>query len=217
MTASSPPLAEPKKFLFDQVFEADGTVTSLAERSAFRFTEEDLAAARAEGRREGLADAQAKAQAALAASIDECARAAASLSAALTLETRTLRVEARELALAIARRACGVALAAYGEQRIIAAFDAALEDLASEPRIVVRVPAQGLDAVRERLHSVADSHGFGGALVVRAQEGAGPGDVVIDWGDGARAIETADVFSRLEEALRAADLACAAAVEGSEP
>lgn len=196
-------MAEIRKYAFDMEFDPKGGAATLA-RSAARFTQADLDAARAEGVNAGRADAQAKAEQAVAAQMQSCAQALARLREALSAETRLLRAEARTLALALARQAAEAALDAYGDERITAAFDLAMEDLGAQARIVVRVGAEALERLRPALEEIAEAHGFAGALVLRPLPSAAPGDVMIEWGEGAIAIDLYDAFERLDAALAAA-------------
>ena len=53
-----------------------------------------------------------------------------------------------------------------------------------------------------RIGKLADSFGYGAAVVVRADNGVRPGDVKIVWGDGSITIDREDALNRLEASLR---------------
>jgi flagellar assembly protein FliH len=190
-----------RKYAFDLVFDAAGHTTLREDRHARRFSEEELEMARAEGERAGRAEAQAAAETALAAQLEAAARAAQRLEAALLAETALLRQEAARLAFAMAAKVSGRALEAFGSERVIEAFDQALETLGDETRIVVRIRPDAVDRLRPRLQETAKAHGFAGTLVVRAADAAGAGDVTIEWADGAMSLHTEALLARLEDAL----------------
>lgn len=192
---------EIRKYAFDLVFDAAGHTTLREDRQARRFSEEELEMARAEGERAGRADARAAAEAALAAQVEAAARSAQRLEAALQAETALLRQEAARLAFAMASKVAGRALEAFGAERVIEAFDLALERLGEESRIVVRVRPDAVERLRPRLQETAKAHGFAGTLVVRGAERAGAGDVTIEWADGAMSLHTEALLARLEDTL----------------
>lgn len=197
--AAKPP--EIRKYAFDLVFDAAGHTTLRDDRQARRFSLDDLEKARAEGERAGRADAQAAADAALAAQIEATARATQRLEAALAAETALLRQEAAKLAFAMAAKVSGRALEAFGADRVVDAFDKALDKLGDETRIVVRVRTDAVERLRPRLLEAAKAQGFTGTLVVRAADKMGPGDVTIEWADGAMSLHAEALLARLEDAL----------------
>jgi flagellar assembly protein FliH len=189
------------------VFDAGGGTTQREDRHAKRFSAVDLEAARAEGLAAGLADAQAAADQAMAQQIKASSAAMVELYRALEAETVALRREAVTVAVAAARKVAGRALEDFGEARAIEVFDTAMETIGDQPRLVVRLPAASLERVRPALTEAAEAHGFSGALVLRPLPGSVPGDVVIEWADGAMAVSQAEVFARIDELLAQGDWA----------
>lgn len=194
-------LAEVRKFPFDVVFDAAGGSSLLKDSAAKRFSQSDLDAARAEGEAAGRADALAQAERAIEAQLKGCANAAAQLCAALDAELAALRQEAAMLALAMARKAAGRALEEFGVARAVDAFDVALEGLSESARLVVRLAPGALERARPRLQEAAKAHGFEGVLVLRPLPGAGPGDITIEWGDGAVCFSGEALLARFEAAI----------------
>jgi flagellar assembly protein FliH len=185
-------------------FDPHGGAVSQSVHAVKRYVQSDLDAARAEGLALGRADAAAKAEQAVAQQIQACAQAMMQMQRALQAETRMLREEARVLAMARARQAAEAALDAYGDERLAAAFDVALETLGAQARVVVRLAPDALERIKPVLQETAAAHGFSGSLVLRPLPAAAPGDVVIDWGDGAIAIDLYDAFERLDRAVETA-------------
>ncbi len=198
-------LAEVRKFAFDLVFDAAGGSTQRVDSTAKRFSMDEVEAARAEGLAAGRADAQAQGERALAAQLEACAQAMTRLQAGMEAEVAALRREAAQLALAMTRKAAGRALEDFGPSRIADALDAALETLGDTARLIVRLSPNTLERARPLLEQTAQAHGFSGAMVLRALPGAGPGDVTIEWSEGAISFETAALLARFEAALAEED------------
>jgi flagellar biosynthesis/type III secretory pathway protein FliH len=192
-------LAEARKYAFETVFEASGAIVTQA--ATRRFAQTDLDAARAEGLAAGRSDAQAKADMVLAGQLQALAEAIGETREALRAHAGELRAEAARLALQLARKVADAALSQFGEARALAALDAALEGLANHPRIIVRLNPHSAHALSAPIEDLAERHGLKGALIVRPDPEAGMGDIRIEWGDGAMAINAQEAFSRLEAAL----------------
>jgi flagellar biosynthesis/type III secretory pathway protein FliH len=185
-----------RRYAFDTVFDADGAIVSEG-AAAPMYSADDLARERAAGFEEGRSSETARAEALAAVALASIAESCARLTDRSLEERRALMRDAGGLALAAARKAAGAALVAFGEDRIVAAFDAAFETFIQTPRIVVRV-APGMESVRDRLEGAARDHGFAGALIVRADATHAAGDVSIDWGEGAVSLSAAEAFARIE-------------------
>jgi flagellar assembly protein FliH len=198
-------MGEVRKYAFDTEFAPDGTV--LRDVSAgvrARLTAQEVEAERAAAFRAGQQDSLAAAERASAEAAQAIVLAAQSLLARLDEETRLLRREAAEAALATARAIAGAALEEFGEARAAAAASAAMEMLPMQPRFIVRVASALADGVRTRLEAAAQEHAFAGALLVRGEDGLAKGDVAIDWSDGAVIIERADIEARARALVEAA-------------
>lgn len=185
-----------RRYAFETVFDADGAILSEG-AAAPMYSAEDLARERAAGFEDGKQSEIARAEAQAAAALASLADSAARLTARSVEDRRAAMEDASRLALAAARKVADIALAAHGEERIAAALDAAFESFIQTPRLVVRV-APGAEGVRARLEEAAKDHGFSGALVVRPEPAHGPGDVTLDWGDGALTLSAAEAFARIE-------------------
>ena len=86
----------------------------------------------------------------------------------------------------------------------MAALEALARELQAEPRLIVRVAPD----LRERLQGVLDhtaqSVGFEGQILARAEPGMAPAAFVLDWGDGKAAFDPQDAAARVAAALDAA-------------
>jgi len=185
-----------RRYAFETVFGADGAILSEG-AAAPMYSAEDLVRERSAGFADGVQSEIARAEAQAADALAALAEAALRLIEQSGADRREAMQEASRLALAAARKVADIALGAHGETRIIAAIDAAFESFIQTPRLVVRV-APGAESIRPRLEQAATEHGFAGALVVRPEPGHGPGDVTLDWGDGALTLSAAEAFARIE-------------------
>jgi flagellar assembly protein FliH len=198
-------LSNVRKFMFDTEFAADGAVLRDPARGEFqRFTPAEIEAARASAYEEGKGDALAKAERASAEALAALAAHARAIITRLDGLAQSLRAQGAEIALAAARKIAGEALDQFGEARALAAAEAAMETLPQGPRLIVRVAKGSEEALRPRLEAAAKERLFEGALVVRGDEGGAPGDVEIDWSEGAIVIERADIEARIEALVAAA-------------
>jgi flagellar assembly protein FliH len=188
-----------RRYAFETVFDADGAILSEG-AAAPMYSAEDLQRERAAGFEEGRRSETARAEALAAAALASIAASAAKLADRTTEERRAIMEDAARLAMAAARKVAGAALDAFGEERVVAALDAAFETFIDTPRIVIRV-APGEEAVRARLEETARNHGYSGALVVRAEPSLRAGDVILEWGEGALALSADDAFRRIETIL----------------
>lgn len=191
-----------RAYAFDTVFDTDGAVLREGARArlySFDEVEQERASAFAAGREDESNRAARETAAALAA----IAAAARDLADRTGADRRATMRDAAGLALAAAKKAAGAALERFGEVRISAALEDAFEAFVGAPRLVLRVAPQLADA-RARLDSIARDHGFDGALIVRADPAVRIGDVVLDWGDGAIAHDSAEAMAQIEALVMAA-------------
>lgn len=186
-----------RRYAFETVFDTDGAILSEGV-TAPMYSAAELERVREEGFEAGRTSETVRVEAEAAAALAEIARSIALLCERTTADRRAMAEDAARLALAAARKVAGIALDAFGEDRIVAALDDAFESFVHAPRIVVRVGA-GMDGLRARLDEVAQGHGFPGTLVVRAEAGQQRGDVSIDWGEGAMTLSSEDAFLRIED------------------
>jgi flagellar assembly protein FliH len=209
-------LTNARKFMFETEFAADGTVLRDPTRNEFRrYEAKEVEALRAGAYEQGKTDALVEAERASGAALDKLAADMKAHLARLEATVQALRVQSAQIALAAARKIAGEALDQFGEARVIAAIEAAMDALPEGPRLNVRV-APGLEAtLRERLEGAAKARGFEGAIVVRADARIAKGDVEIEWTEGALACERRDIEARVE-ALVAAALAASAEEHASD-
>lgn len=184
-------------FGFDRVFASDGTVLRDGVRVKRLLT---------------LSEAQEQADAAAAQALKsdtaEASRAAAEALKALTgriqailsrmdAESEAIRADAARLAVAAARQIAGAALAAHGDETVLACATSIMDDLRAEPRIAVRVAPALADVIAERLYAEADRMGLEGAVIVRSDDEIASGDCVLEWRSGSVERTASDIEARI--------------------
>ncbi|MBL8551392.1 MAG: hypothetical protein JNJ73_15515 [Hyphomonadaceae bacterium] len=206
----------PRKYLFETEFAADGTVLRDPARNEFkRFEAKEVDALRATAYDKGKADALVEAERASAAALEKLANDMKTELARLEATVQSLRVQGAEIALAAARKIAGEALDQFGEERAIAAVEAAMDALPAGPRLLVRIAPTLEATLRARLETAAKARAFEGALLVRPEPKLAKGDVEIEWSEGALVCERGDIEARVE-ALVAAALAASAEKQASD-
>ena len=194
----------PRPFAFDTVFDDAGSIAYQPPVRRKHYSAEEVEAARVAGFAEGERSAVAEAEGRAADALADIARATRSALGALQGVAHGHRVDAANLALAAARRIADAALDQFPEAPLVAALEALARELQAEPRLIVRVAPD----LRERLQGVLDhtaqSVGFEGQILARAEPGMAPAVFVLDWGDGKAAFDPQDAAARVAAALDAA-------------
>jgi flagellar biosynthesis/type III secretory pathway protein FliH len=108
------------------------------------------------------------------------------------------------VAIAAARRISGAALDAYGHERAISAVDAAMDALRHQPRLVVKLPSADVAFLQPRIDTMAETHAYAGAVLVRGDDKLRAGEVVIDWSDGCVRMSPEETFERINALVDAA-------------
>jgi len=178
----------PVKFTFDADFNSTPARQKQALPPAPSFSEDELNAARAVARAEGVAagraEQAAETEARLAQSLEQVASQLAALRDRLAEDEQRLRADAAALGHAIARRLCEALTAQFPLAEMEALVGESLTDLRDEPRVIIHVADSLLDEARRRFEALAADMAFPGQLVVLADRRLAPGDVSIDWTNG---------------------------------
>jgi flagellar assembly protein FliH len=194
--------AAPRKFIFDTEFASDGTVVRAGDTFRQSYSRAEMETMTAAAFEKGKNDETARANAMMAEATRRIADSLQKLVGGLRDEALALRTEAADMALACARKVADAAIAQYPEEEIVAAIEDAMNVLRDSPRLMVGVSADLQAQMQERIGQLADSFGYGAAIVVRADNGVRPGDARIVWGDGSITIDRDEALNRLEAALR---------------
>lgn len=208
---SSPPSA--RKFLFDRSFGEKAAAARQAERERPKpiYTQEQLDAAREEGRQEGYAAGhQARLQeqeAALAVLVSGIESALAKLMAESETLLKGHLVEARDLALAVVRRLLPTWTARHGLEEIDSVITRAVADMGREPRLVIRVAESQFDAVQARLKSITEQQAYAGKIVLLGEALLGPSDCRVEWADGGVERDMQALWQKIDELVAASNSA----------
>jgi flagellar assembly protein FliH len=194
-------MAPARKFTFDTEFtgDEDRQAPSARARQKRTLTTEELEALTASARREGASSASILAAEQLDRTI---AALTISVRAALDnshAEVETLRAEAAEIAMAMARKIAPAALSALPAGDVEIALRQAMHQAIGEPRITLRAAPQVVEVLETRLAAIAHEEGYEGRVMIAADPAMQGADCRIEWrGGGAERSE-----QTIEEALNA--------------
>ena len=151
----------------------------LVEEKAKAFAEGE-----AHGREAALAEASANVEQRCCELLEEIAQ---KLPDSLRAEESAYSAASRE-SLALARATLNKLFPRLEQRAALAEVEALVEtslaQLRQEPRIVLRLPDDLLDPMRDRLDTLTHSHGFEGKVVLLADPELGPSDVRVEFADG---------------------------------
>lgn len=194
--------ASPRKFVFETEFSTDGAVVRTGDTFRQSYSRAEMDTLTAAAFEKGKNEETVRANAMMAEATRRIADAMQTIVGTLRDEAVALRTEAADMALACARKVANAAIAEYPEEEVVAALEDAMNVLRDSPRLMVGVSADMQEQMQVRIGQLAESFGYGAAVVVRADNNVRPGDARIVWGDGAITIDRDDALNRLEAALR---------------
>lgn len=175
------------RFGFDTAFAEPGS-DSAGSRQSRSFSQTDLDEARRDGfdkgQIEGRDDALNGIEARIAAQLEDMAcQITQMLQAWGEVEDRMLR-EAAIMAHAVAGKLAPGLIAKAPIAEIETLVTQVVEERTQEPRLVVRICEQDLEAARERIEQLAQAHGFAGDVILLAEDGMTGGDCRVEWAEG---------------------------------
>jgi len=200
----------PARFLFDQDFGAPPVPKAAAapQGPAMVSLEDHEAAlkkAETSAFRRGEADGRKAARDADSARLTAAVESlGARLAEALAQADSRAAVTEREgvaLALALARKIAGAAVARAPMAEIEAAAEACFLELRQAPHVAVRVTPDVVERVREQLASMAHERGFAGRLIVLGDPDVAKGDVRLEWADGGVVRDSEAVARAIDDAI----------------
>ena len=194
-------MANIRKYAFETEFGPDGAIVKDA---APKLTPEEIEAERAAAYERGKQDAVAQAERQAAAALQALADAASAVLTRLDAESQSMRAEAAHVAIAAARKIAGAALDAFGEERAVAAIEAAMDALRHQPRLVVKLSPEVAENLKPRIAEMCETHAYAGVVLVREQAGLRTGEVIIDWSDGLIAMNPDEAAERINSLVEVA-------------
>lgn len=194
-------MANVRKYAFETEFAPDGAIVK---DGPAKLTPEEIEAERAAAYERGKQDAVAQAERQSAAALQALADAASAVLTRLDAESQSMRAEAAHVAIAASRKIAGAALDAFGEERAVAAIEAAMDALRHQPRLVVKLSPEAAEILKPRIVEMCETHAYAGAVLVREQAELGTGEVIIDWSDGVVAMNPDEAAERINSLVEAA-------------
>jgi len=190
-------MAKAEKFLFKTDFDDGNTARKRGKEEA---EARQRAALIEEGRQQGLAEARVATEHLAAASMGQIRQALELLHADRQAIEAAMSESAMQIALALVRKILPRLARhdALGEIEGLVAD--CLRQLLGEPRLVIRVHDQLLDALREHLGRAVAECGFDGDLVLIADPALALGDCRIEWADGGAERDVQRLWQQVERA-----------------
>jgi flagellar assembly protein FliH len=178
-----------RKFLFDRSFDDEpGSGSKKRARAKQTFTSEQIEAARKESCEEGFTTGQKAAmenqQQVMNVLLSGLDQKLTRLAEDSKKHWQELVTHAREMALAIARKALPVYAERNGLAEIEAIVTQAIGEMAHEPRLVVRVGESQFDAVSSKIKEISEQKAYNGKVAVLCDSALGPADCRVEWADG---------------------------------
>ena len=196
------PLATPGRVESGTHSDADAVMAALAQ------AESDADTLRAEAREQGMREGREEALAALTPALEALAQATEAVQADQYARAERLEAHAVDLALFLAEKVLGGAVAVQPE-RVVEAVRGALRAIVERERITVLVHPEDLELVRDAMDGVRASLGGVEHCEVQAERRVSRGGAVVRTPDG-------DVDARVETKLqRAREVVEAALSAGS--
>ncbi|MGE5548818.1 MAG: flagellar assembly protein FliH [Solirubrobacterales bacterium] len=172
------------------------------------FTEEELGIARdaafEEGRQAGLAEAAEMTERMVAQALTTLTGQISSIFQRQDEANDANARNAARVALAVIRKVLPAACEKHAFDEVARVVEEVVGHILDEPRIIVRLAADLVEPVRERLEAVADAHGFEGRVVVQADPRLGPGDCRVEWTDGGAERDQARLMQEIEATVERA-------------
>jgi flagellar assembly protein FliH len=176
------------------------------------FSEEEMAAAvaavhkaaHAEGVVQGRAETVADAEKRIAAGLHAIGSHLGAIDGNVRAVVDGLTQSTVELSVAIAKQLFPSLLQRGMAAEIEALLVKCLETLRSEPWFTIRVPADQVDELVERVQTVGNSRGYEGRLAVVGDETLELGDCRIEWAQGGMIRDRERIWSGIEAAVEQA-------------
>lgn len=176
-----------------------------AEPPAPTFSEEEMAAARAqayaEGRRDGAADANAAIEAQLSQVLAHVEAGLADISAQARQDYDERLADTVHLAEAIARKVVATLSELHPHLEIEAMVADCLSTLFGVDRVTVRVAESVVEPLSDHMESLRARAGFAGEIEVVADPALAATDARIDWRSGRAEREEAALWSMIDETI----------------
>ena len=194
--------AERAQRLAEEEAQAAAEAAANAAPPAPTFSEEELKAARQagfnEGRNTGLVEAQASLERRIADSLDQVSRALSELGRDQAQGIHETMQNALEVTHAVLRKMVPIYVRNHGSDEIQGLVRQVVETLIDEPRIVIRVSSDLVEALRPKIDAAGKACSFEGQLVVFGEESLGESDCRLEWSSGAAERLTKEQWTEID-------------------
>lgn len=202
-------MAAAKKFMFEKSFDKtevpEEREAFVAQKPPLSMTEEQFEAARAEsfaeGRARGMEEMRAAAETLASQMLARIEEGASGSFAALDTATDAIKRDAVQAAILVLRKLAPGFAKTANLAEIEALVASCLGAVLEEPRVVVRVHDSFLDPLKERIVDLAERSGFGGRVVLIADESLGAADCRVEWADGGAERDTDWMWNQIENVV----------------
>lgn len=203
MTASAA-----SRYLFDLDFDAESRAKEEVETEptiSLYDHEAQMAAlerrVRSEAHEAGRQEALDEGSKALAEETERLTGVVQAMLTRLDQEIAMREERAVRIAMAAAKKLARRLLATEPVGEVEALFRACLAPMFDASHLVVRMNADHVDAVRERLEKIAEAQGFNGRLIFMGEEDFAPGDTRIEWADGGLARSQDEIEKSIDDLI----------------
>ena len=195
------------KFSFDTTFDLPDPLTGHAQEQDApppepTFSKAELAAARAEGFKEGQeagrAESNASVENAAAVALGRIAELLAGLGPVCQAGLDRCRHETVGIARAVARRTVERSAQETALQVIENVLGDVLGRVIDEPRVVIRVHNDLLDPLQQRMSHVTGKCGFPGSVILIAEPDLQRPDCRIEWADGGAEFSNEAILAEID-------------------
>ncbi len=187
------------KFTFDTDFRS--------EARGRRVTDVDVATAREQGMQDGFAQGQqaarAEANAALIHMAGLISSQAEKLLAAQGARDHLIEAAAAALAVTLAKRIAGAALADRPSALIEQAARECLVHARTAPHLAVRVNEAAVEDAEKLFGRLTRESGYAGKVIILGEPEIAPGDARLEWADGGVVIDAAALDDKISAAVAA--------------
>ena len=190
------------KFTFDTVFPSDRDPRERVRAPVRRMYSESevetlIAAARVEGATEG----ETRALESMSEAARDVAGAMHQTFERTAQDIEALRAESSALALVLARKIAGAALALFPGAEVERALREAMHQAIGEPRIVVRAAPEVAAMLAPRIAEIAHDEGYEGRVQLSEDAALSRADCRIEWRGGGADRAEAAIIASLDELI----------------
>ena len=169
------------------------------------FKSADLLQAHEDGYADGFANGKAAAETAVTARLTATLERLADQLEYIVQSAADTAARQREgvieIGAAIARKLLPDLSRRQGTAEAEAMMSAVITELIDEPRMVIRVADEDLDALSDRIDTIAQRRGFSGKIVLLAEPSVAAGDCRIEWADGGVERDSARLWNDIDQAV----------------